>query len=321
MNLKMVVAKRKLNMKRVLILATLFLAVNYAAQARDAKRVVILALDGMSVKGFEQANTPVMDALMAEGALSLTTRVVNPSVTLPNWTSHLTGSGPEQHGVVDNGWRVDSHTLSPSAKDADGYYPSVFQVLKESVSDIKIGFYYEWSPLINAFNPKYMDDVQRIDKTEQSHAQLGELAYNFIETNKDQPTVIFYLNDDVDGKGHSYNWSSEEYFKAIETADKNFGVLIEKLKAAGMYDDTYFFILSDHGGIGTGHGGVTHDEMIVPWGVKGPGIKQGFIITDANNTVNTATTLLNIFDIKQPQSWTGQTVESIYSKRVPKSQK
>lgn len=304
-----------------LFLTTLFIAINcMGLQAQNVKRVVILALDGMSVNGFEQANTPVMDALMSEGALSLTTRVVNPSVTLPNWTSHLTGSGPEQHGVVDNSWKVDSHTLSAVAKDADGYYPSIFKVLKDNVKDVKIGFYYEWGALINSLNPKYMDEVKQIDRTEVSHGQLGDMAYNFIETNQDNPTLLFYINDDVDGKGHGFSWISEEYYKAIETADKNFGVLIEKMKASGLYEDTYFFILSDHGGIKTGHGGVTHDEMIVPWGVKGPGIKEGFKITDANNTVNTATTILNIFDIKQPQTWIGQTLESIYSKRAPKTQ-
>ncbi len=297
----------------LLALSLLFTISCTGGQQNDSmKRVVILALDGMSVDGYQKANTPVMDALMAEGSLSLATRVVNPSVTLPNWTSHLTGSGPEQHGVVDNSWKVDSHTLSPSAQDTEGYYPSVFKVLKENVKDVKIGFYYEWSPLLNAFNPKYMDDVQRIDRTEQSHAQLGDMAYNFIEANKNNPTVVFYLNDDVDGKGHSHSWGSEEYYKSIEAADKNFGVLIQKMKAAGLYEDTYFFVLSDHGGIGTGHGGVTHDEMFVPWGVKGPGIKAGLKINDANNTVNTATAVLNIFGIKQPQSWIGQSLDCIY---------
>lgn len=71
------------------------------------KRVVMIALDGISVPGFTTAHTPNLDNLLAQGALSLTTRVVMPSVTLPNWTSHLTGSGPEQHGVVDNGWQID----------------------------------------------------------------------------------------------------------------------------------------------------------------------------------------------------------------------
>lgn len=32
--------------------------------------------------------------------------------------------------------------------------------------------------------------------------------------------------------------------------------------------------LTDHGGIEYGHGGVSTDEMIVPWGITGPGIKK-----------------------------------------------
>ena len=64
-----------------------------------AKRVVLISLDGICVEGFLKARTPNLDALLADGSLSLDTRVVMPSVTLPNWTSHLTGSGPEQHGV------------------------------------------------------------------------------------------------------------------------------------------------------------------------------------------------------------------------------
>ena len=70
------------------------------------KRIIMIALDGISVEGYQKAKTPNLDALMTEGSLSLTTRVVMPSVTLPNWTSHLTGSGPEQHRVVDNGWEI-----------------------------------------------------------------------------------------------------------------------------------------------------------------------------------------------------------------------
>ena len=65
-----------------------------------AKRIVLIALDGISVSGFFTAQTPNLDTLLAQGTLSMSTRVVMPSVTLPNWTSHLTGSGPEQHGLT-----------------------------------------------------------------------------------------------------------------------------------------------------------------------------------------------------------------------------
>ena len=53
------------------------------------KRVIMIALDGISVEGYQKANTPNLDALMAKGAFSLTTRVAMPSVTLPNWTSQI----------------------------------------------------------------------------------------------------------------------------------------------------------------------------------------------------------------------------------------
>ena len=102
------------------------------------KRVIMIALDGISVEGYQKANTPNLDALMAEGAFSLTTRVAMPSVTLPNWTSHLTGSGPEQHGVVNNGWKIDKFVLPAVETDTDGYYPSVFTILKEEMSEIKL---------------------------------------------------------------------------------------------------------------------------------------------------------------------------------------
>ena len=74
---------------------------------------------------------------MAEGSLSLDTRVVMPSVTLPNWTSHLCGSGPEQHGVVDNSWEISKFVLPAIETDSKGYYPSVFKVLKEALPQAK----------------------------------------------------------------------------------------------------------------------------------------------------------------------------------------
>lgn len=74
-------------------------AVTSMVESKRAKRVLMISLDGICVEGFLKARTPRLDTLLAEGVLSLQTRVVMPSVTLPNWTSHLTGSGPEQNTV------------------------------------------------------------------------------------------------------------------------------------------------------------------------------------------------------------------------------
>lgn len=274
------------------------------------KRVIMIALDGISVEGYQKANTPNLDALMAEGAFSLTTRIVMPSVTLPNWTSHLTGSGPEQHGVVNNGWKIDKFVLPAVETDTDGYYPSVFTILKEEMSEIKTAFYYNWINLFYPYNKKYFDEVSYLEKDE--YIPNYQKAINFIARNQDKPTVVFLYSVHTDHAGHRHKWMSPEYIRSIEEADVQIGKFINEMKEKGLYKDTHFMFLSDHGGINNGHGGVTTNEMIVPWGITGPKIKKGFKIEEPNNTVNTASVILRLFKIKQPLSWTGEVPESIF---------
>jgi hypothetical protein len=274
------------------------------------KRVIMIALDGISVEGYQKANTPNLDALMAEGAFSLTTRVAMPSVTLPNWTSHLTGSGPEQHGVVNNGWKIDKFVLPAVETDTDGYYPSVFTILKEEMSEIKTAFYYNWINLFYPYNKKYFDEVSYLEKDE--YIPNYQKAINFIVRNQDKPTVVFLYSVHTDHAGHRHKWMSPEYIHSIEEADVQIGKFINEMKEKGLYKDTHFMFLSDHGGINNGHGGVTTNEMIVPWGITGPKIKKGFKIEEPNNTVNTASVILRLFKIKQPLSWTGEVPESIF---------
>ena len=57
---------------------------------------------------------------------------------------------------------------------------------------------------------------------------------------------------------------------------------------------------------------VSPEEMIVPWIIEGPGIKKGFTIEEANNTVNTASTVLKLFGVEQPLCWTGEVPMSIF---------
>ena len=274
------------------------------------KRVIMIALDGISVEGYQKANTPNLDALMAEGAFSLTTRVAMPSVTLPNWTSHLTGSGPEQHGVVNNGWKIDKFVLPAVETDTDGYYPSVFTILKEEMSEIKTAFYYNWINLFYPYNKKYFDEVSYLEKDE--YIPNYQKAINFIVRNQDKPTVVFLYSVHTDHAGHRHKGMSPEYIHSIEEADVQIGKFINEMKEKGLYKDTHFMFLSDHGGINNGHGGVTTNEMIVPWGITGPKIKKGFKIEEPNNTVNTASVILRLFKIKQPLSWTGEVPESIF---------
>jgi len=293
------------------VLVALFFSVT-SCQKTPVKtsRVILIALDGISIEGFNTAKHPNLDKLISDGVLSLNTRDVMPSVTLPNWTSHLTGSGPEQHGVTDNKWELDSCKLPPVEADSKGYYPSVFKILKEQVPGIKTAFYYNWAKLIEPYNQEYFDEPS----FEENDGYLANYskAFDFIVENKDKPTLVFLYSVHTDHAGHKFGWMSPEYITAIEEADVHIGEFLEKLKAEGLYENTHFMFLSDHGGVNKGHGGISTAEMIVPWSITGPGIKKGAKLSEPNNTVNTAATVAFLFGCTPPLSWVGEVPMSIF---------
>lgn len=276
-----------------------------------AKRVVAIGLDGISVDGYKTAKHPNMDALMADGVLSLTTRNVMPSVTLPNWTSHLTGSGPEQHGVLSNGWEIDKVVLPAIDTDSEGYYPSIFKILKENVPNVKTAFYYNWAELINAFNKTYLDEVSFEENDE--YQKNYSMALDFIMKNRLDPTLVFLYSVHTDHAGHNHGWMSPEYIASIDEVDEYIGKFIQKLKDEGLYEDTHFMFFTDHGGTPEkGHGGITPQELEVPWAITGPGIRKGQMLKEPNNSVNTAMTIAYLFGCGNvPLSWTGQVPMSI----------
>jgi predicted AlkP superfamily pyrophosphatase or phosphodiesterase len=282
-----------------------------------SKRVVAIGLDGISVDGYNTAKHPNLDALMADGILSLTTRNVMPSVTLPNWTSHLTGSGPEQHGVLTNGWEIDKVVLPAIDKDSEGYYPSIFKILKEDIPNVKTAFYYNWANLINSFNQSYIDEVsfEENDEYQINYAK----AFDFILKNKSDPTLVFLYSVHTDHAGHNHGWMSPEYIRSIEEVDVYIGGFVQKLKDEGLYKDTHFMFFTDHGGVPEkGHGGITHQELEVPWAITGPGIRKGQILNEPNNSVNTAMTISYLFGCGNvPLSWTGEVPMSIFETNEP----
>jgi predicted AlkP superfamily pyrophosphatase or phosphodiesterase len=298
---------------RVSYLSVLLLVIlSFQAYAQKKKqRVVVIGLDGLSTEGFKTARHPHLDKMIAEGVLSLTTRPVMPSVTLPNWTSHMTGSGPEEHGVVNNSWTLATHELKAIETDKDGYYPSVFKLLKEKVPQVKTSFFYNWPELINSFNKNYIDEVSF--EANDSYSDNYRKAFDFIVSNKNQPTFVFLYSVHTDHAGHQFKWMSPQYIKAIEDADVAIGKLLSQLREKDLYDDTHFLLITDHGGRPDGHGGVSMAEMQVPWAITGPQIRKTGLTEIYNSNKNTALVIARIFGLKNwPKPWTGVAPKEIF---------
>ncbi|MGN7787579.1 alkaline phosphatase family protein [Niabella sp. 22666] len=293
------------------LLLSLFIIVAAFYHNALAQRVVILGLDGFSTEGYKSIKHPHIDELFKNGVLSLTTRPVMPSVTLPNWTSHFTGSGPEEHGVTANTWTLQSHTLKAIDTDPDGYYPSIYKLVKEQVRGVKTAFYYNWAELINSTNTRYLDDrsFQHQDGYDSNYTR----AIHFIDQNKKSPLLVFLYSVHTDHAGHGYGWMSKEYISAVEKADSAIGHFVNELKLKNLYKDTYFLLITDHGGINKGHGGVSMQEMQIPWAITGPTIQKKGLVDFYNSNKNTSLALAQIFRLKKiPSSWTGITPEGIF---------
>ncbi|MCX2450123.1 alkaline phosphatase family protein [Pedobacter sp. PLR] len=282
-----------------------------AMAQKSPTRVLIIGLDGFSTEGYKVAKHPNIDKMVADGVLSLSTRPVMPSITLPNWTSHMTSSGPEEHGVTANNWTLEKHPLPAIAVDEQGYYPSIFKVLKDKIPNVKTAYYYNWKELINPINQKYLDEVA-FEENDGYQTNYNK-AFDFIRNNKKDPSLIFLYSVHTDHAGHEFGWMSAPYIKAIEEADVAIGALLEKLKAEGLYKDTHFLLITDHGGINKGHGGVTMNEMQIPWAITGPQIKKRGLVTDFNSNKNTSFVLARLFGIsKLPDAWTGSLPNVIF---------
>jgi hypothetical protein len=272
----------------------------------SAKMVVLIGIDGMSVSGFQEAATPNLDELVRSGALSLSTRAVIPSISAPNWASHLTGAAPQQHGVTFNGWTEYNSLIHPSETDPDGFYPSVFSVIKQQKPQAKTGLFYDWDDLADIFNPAFIDHSSF---SENWQASL-ELATPWILEN--QPEFSFIYIGYPDEAGHEHSWNSTEYLQSLEEVDAALGVFFTALKEAGLFDQVHFLVVSDHGGGDYGHGGISMEEIAVPWIISGPGIIRDRMIRQPGNVFNTASTIIGLFGLEQPETWIGKAVKGAF---------
>lgn len=139
-------------------------------------------------------------------------------------------------------------------------------------------------------------------------------AYNFIAKNKSNPSLVFLYSVHIGHAGHNYKCMSTEYINSIKEIDIEIGKFVDKLKFVELYDDTNFLLITDHGGAReSGHGGLSIEEMEVPWGITGPGIVSGKFLNEPNSNANTAKVISTLFGCEEtPKSWTGKVPSSIF---------
>ena len=301
-------------MRRIYLICSLLMAVmalgGCAADqgVKGVKHVVMIGLDGLAGNTVEAADMPTVKMMMENGAWTLQARSILPSSSACNWASMYMGVGPEMHGY--NTWGSRKPDFPSIELSENGMMPTIFTALRRHNAEWNLAAFYEWDVQGDLIDNKAVTYHKHIPMGESRSADITNAYIDYLKENK--PAFSICIFDSPDSEGHRYGWGSEEYMKRLPEVDAHIARIVEATKEAGTYDDTIFMIVSDHGGIGTGHGSTSMAEMEAVLVFFGKGIKKGYKIDVPVVRYDTAPTIARIFGADAPAVWRGRAIEEIF---------
>lgn len=296
-------------MKRI-ISATLALSALLSLGACDCKEtaqtepiashVFLIGLDGWGSWCMETGECPFIREMMQEGSYTLNKRTVLPSSSGPNWAAMMNGTPVEATGIISNNATPDFKPLVLTEHNAQ---PTFFHQLKQVCPEAETGVICEWGDFLNYTDPACVDYQKKIHDPETFTEAVVEESVKYIQEKK--PVLCFIHIDALDHKGHANGQGSPEYYAELPLVDSRVQRIVEGIKAAGIYEDSIILLTSDHGHLGTGHGGTSMLEMETPFVIWGKGVKKNHEIQETVLEYDIAATVAKILNLPVPQSWRG----------------
>ena len=300
-------------MKRI-ISATLALSALLSLGACDCKEtaqtepiashVFLIGLDGWGSWCMETGECPFIREMMQEGSYTLNKRTVLPSSSGPNWAAMMNGTPVEATGIISNNATPDFKPLVLTEHNAQ---PTFFHQLKQVCPEAETGVICEWGDFLNYTDPACVDYQKKIHDPETFTEAVVEESVQYIQEKK--PVLCFIHIDALDHKGHANGQGSPEYYAELPLVDGRVQRIVEGIKAAGIYEDSIIMLTSDHGHLGTGHGGTSMLEMETPFVIWGKGVKKNHEIQETVLEYDIAATVAKILNLPVPQSWRGIPME------------
>ena len=242
------------------------------ADGKTEKKAIIIGYDGCRADVLTEMvdGKSAVDTLLDDGAsinLAYCGGVNYPAPntqdtsTAPGWCSILTGVWASEHGITANG-------ITKSLE-----YKTLLTTLVEENKIDSSSFITKWKGHFDRKNATYNEEkdyceennlnvsFNRLKNDEASH------EYTLNEVNKkDCSDFIFVIYEPTDSTGHNYGFTinNPRYKEAFKTADQYGFETINAIKQRDTYgtEDWLIIITSDHGGIGTDHGGASIQERM-----------------------------------------------------------
>ncbi len=282
---------------KLLFLAGLCLAgLAFSSCGRQRLNLVFISMDTtradrLGVYGYEEARTPNIDALAANGFLFRRHMTPVP-LTLPAHTTMFTGHYPPTHTVRDNGtfFVPESEvTLAETLRDA-GYDTSAFVASFPLDAKFKLDQGFE----------TYDDDYPRKSETggnpdqpamaiyfdERPARAVVDAALAYHRQRESGPFFTFLHFFDPHQPQDppppfDVEFRRKPYDGEIAFVDQQIGRFFDYLKANGEWDNTLVVLTADHGEALGEHGELTHSVLLhqptlhVPLILSGPPVPTG----------------------------------------------
>lgn len=259
--------------KLITLLASGLLTAGLHVDAQTVKepKVLFIGIDGVRADALNAANTPTLDSLMNKGLFTFDSWHCGITSSGPSWSTMLTGVWEQKHKVTNNNYTNADYNSYP-------YFP---KRAKECRADLKCVQIITWDPMNDPTNSNnsagYVFNSgfdQSIDAG--SHGNGSVTAAAKIQLADPDLDVLFIHYDETDATGHSsgFNPGNAAYMNAIQGRDAEIREVINALKARPNIakEDWLIMLTTDHGGIGTTHGGNSNTERHIWWMASGADI-------------------------------------------------
>lgn len=261
--------------------------------------VLIVGIDGLRPDSLKAASTPVMDALIAEGAVSydgfaggeLGGVTEQPTVSGPGWASIFTGVWIDKHKIRDNSFEI--HNLRN--------YPHFFARVKEVKPDAVLASIASWGPIEDHLVAPIAESVDLHLKGEgkdyrEKDRWVVDQAVSYL--NSANPDILALHLDQVDGAGHGSGFrpDNQKYLESIAAVDSLVGEVRQAIENRKDYanEDWQVIVTTDHGGINKGHGGKTEEERTIFFVASGGEVAKGEVSPGPGHTAVPATAVRHL---------------------------
>ena len=241
--------KRLLGLVTVILVVLLLTTIGAGVSATSAEfqNIILIGWDGAGRSNIKELlalnKLPNLQALIDEGIIVAidAERVTD---TKAGWSAILTGYYPETTGVFSNTkYRSipDGLTLFERLENyyGDDRIFTLFLSGKSKINNVSADVGY---PFYNA-----KPDIDKYYAGDYPNEKIASWTLMAIENNYTGQMFLFVLFREPDFEGHTYGENSAQYANAIVDNDNWIGLIIQKLKDLGVYNNTLIYIVSDHG--------------------------------------------------------------------------